>query len=141
MEIRIIPMSLEDEEFVGKTVKQVQDDFFMNSLINIGKGWYYYAKSGLDAKEGTLLLFQMDNTLIASAILDQVITFRKTTEDGNKGTLVLKKETIKVFKPITKEEFAEITNNIVTSFSQVKQKISIEDINIDKLEKRMMINN
>lgn len=141
MEIRIVPMSFDDIEFTNKTIKQVQDEFFMDSLINIEKGWYYYAKSGLDAQEGTLLLFQMDNTIIASAILDQVLTFRKTTDEGNKGTFVLKKDSIKVFKPITKEEFASITNGLIKSFSQVKRKISSSDINIDELEKRMEINN
>ena len=76
MHIRIIPMSMEDSTFVGKSIKEVQDDYFNDYLINVEKGWYFYAKSGLNANEGDLLLFQMSNSIIASATLYDVITLR-----------------------------------------------------------------
>ena len=61
MNIRIILMSFEDLKFIGKDINYVQKQFFMKDLIEVSKGWYYYGKSGLDANEGDLLLFQMNN--------------------------------------------------------------------------------
>ena len=35
MQIRIIPMSLYDETFVGKSIEEIQKDFFKDYLINV----------------------------------------------------------------------------------------------------------
>ena len=136
MQIRIIPMSLYDETFVGKSIEEIQKDFFKDYLINVSKGWYYYGKSGLDASSGDLLLFQMNNQIIASAILEDVIHFSKPTIDGSSGALILDRKTIKIFKPITKEELSSFIKNFV-SFNQVKQKFNIIDVDFPSLEKRM----
>lgn len=140
MEIRIIPMSMQDPTFENKTIKQVQDEFFMDYLIKIGKGWYYYGKSGLEANTGDLLLFQMDNTVIASAELDDVIHFTKPTIDGSSGALILNRKIIKVFKPIIKEELSEIITGF-TAFNQTKQKFNIAEVNMELLKQRMELSN
>lgn len=139
MQIRIIPMSLYDETFVGKSIEEIQKDFFKDYLINVSKGWYYYGKNGLDANSGDLLLFQMNNQIIASAILEDVIHFSKPTIDGSSGALILDRNTIKIFKPITKEELSSFIKNFI-SFNQVKQKFKIIDVDFPSLEKRMKDN-
>ena len=138
MEIRIIPMSNEDQEFIGKNIKEVQKDFFEESLVTKEKGWYYYAQSGLEAEENDLLLFQMNNSIIASAILDMVVNFPKPTSEGNYGAYVLKINTIKTFNPISKDELKEMINKF-DSFNQTKQKFNSKEIDLKKLDERMKI--
>ena len=136
MEIRIIPMSNDDATFVGKSIEEVQKDFFEGSLVTEEKGWYYYAQTGLEALEGDLLLFQMNNSTIASGTLDTVINFSKPTIDGNYGAYVLKVNTIKTFKPISKEELKEMIKKF-DSFNQTKQKFNSKEVDLKKLNERM----
>ena len=97
--IRIIPMSSANPEFIGKDINEVQNDFFEGTLKkdNATLSWYYYEKSGIDAEENDLVLFQMDNCIIASAILDNVIHFHENAADSNRGAYILKTNTIKTF--------------------------------------------
>lgn len=139
MEIRIIPMSLNDEEFTGMNIKDVQEKFFMKTLIDVSKGWYYYGKKGLDAESGDLLLFQMENSIIASAILDMIMPFSKPTIEGNTGALVLDRKTIKIFKPISKLELKEFIPEF-NAFNQTKPKFKVNEVNMEELIKRMNIN-
>lgn len=135
MEVRIIPMSLDDEEFRGMNITDVQNKFFMGSLIEIDKGWYEYGEKGLIAKTGDLLLFQMDNQVIAAAELEDVIPYKKPTIKGYHGSLVLNKKSIRVFKPISKEEMTKYIPSF-TGFSQSKLKYYLSDVNIKELKER-----
>ena len=58
--VRILPMSHEDPEFVGKTIEEIQKEYFCKTLIQ-EKGWYYYREKGLESDIEDLVLFQMDN--------------------------------------------------------------------------------
>ena len=49
MQIRIIPMSIYNSEFEGKTINQIQKEFFDDYLTYEGKGWYYYGRKGMEA--------------------------------------------------------------------------------------------
>lgn len=55
------------------------------------------------------------------------------------GALVLERKTIKTFKPINKIELQEYIPSF-NAFNQTKQKFSIEEVNIENLNKRMNIN-
>ena len=136
MKIRIIPMSFEDPEFIGKDINYVQRQFFMKDLIEVNKGWYYYGKSGLDANEGDLLLFQMNNSIIASALLDDIIQFSKPTIDGNNGTYIINRRSLKIFKPIDKAELHKLIPTF-TEFGRINQKFREEDIELKLLNERM----
>jgi hypothetical protein len=138
MKIRILPMSFNNEEFVGKTIEEVQLDYFGESLVKDNKYWYNYSKQGLTAKEGDLLLFQMDNRIIASGIYSDILRFKKTDEYGNHGAIKLKKDSIRIFKPITKDELSTIISGF-KSFRQVKYIFNIINVDMDKLESRMNI--
>lgn len=138
MQIRIIPMSIYNSEFEGKTINQIQKEFFDDYLIYEGKGWYYYGRKGMEANKGDLLLFQMKNSIIASAKLNDIIRFKKPTIDGNLGVYILSKNTIKSFKPITKKELSELIIGFKT-FSQIKQKFYISDVSLKLLNARMSL--
>lgn len=136
MEVRIIPMSLNDAEFKGMSIKDVQTKFFKGSLVEIEKGWYNYGRSGLEANTGDLLLFQMDNQIIASAKLEDIMPYSKPTIDGYYGALILNKKSIMVFTPITKDEMVKYIPSF-NGFNQVKQKYSMSEVNMDALKERI----
>lgn len=136
--VRIIPMSLENEEFVGKTVEQVQNEFFLETLPIKESGWYYYDKSGLNSVQGDLLLFQMDNSIIASAIYKDTISFDKRANAENGGVISVYTDSIKIFKPITKEELKTYIKSF-NGFTQTKQIFDIDKVNIKDLFIRFML--
>ena len=138
MNIRIIPMSIYNSEFQGKTINQIQKEFFDDYLTYEGKGWYYYGRKGMEANKGDLLLFQMNNSIIASAKLNDIIRFKKPTIDGNFGVYILTKNTIKSFRPITKNELSKLICGFKT-FNQTKQKFSISDVALKVLNARMSL--
>lgn len=92
----------------------------------------------MEANKGDLLLFQMKNSIIASAKLNDMIKFKKPTADGNLGAYILCKDTIKSFKPITKKELSKLIIGFKT-FSQTKQKFYISDVSLKLLNARMSL--
>jgi hypothetical protein len=95
-----------------------------------------YGEKGLKANTGDLLLFQMDNQVIAAAELEDVIPYQKPTIKGYHGSLVLNKKSIKVFRPISKEEMTRYIP-IFTGFNQTKQKYYLSEVNIKELKERI----
>ena len=138
MSVRIIPMSIYNSEFEGKTINQIQKEFFDDYLTYEGKGWYYYGRKGMEANKGDLLLFQMKNSIIASAKLNDIIRFKKPTIDGNLGVYILSKNTIKSFRPITKNELSKLICGF-KNFNQTKQKFSISAVALKVLNARMSL--
>lgn len=72
--IKILPMSSK-EEFPGMSIEDVQNAYFLGELINDQSGMYYFKKTGMNAIEGSLVLFQFDNMIIASAQLLSIEKF------------------------------------------------------------------
>ena len=90
-------------EFKDMKTSEVQE-FFINDLSNRkdanGEGRYLYKKQGIKADEGsTLILFQFDNQIIASANLTKV-TKLKEVEGDYSGALYFEPNSIKIFDPI-----------------------------------------
>ena len=119
-DIRIIPMS--KEEFANKSIEQVQCDYFKGELINENKCKYYYRTKGIKCEQNTLFLFQYDNHIIASAILEEIETFSPETKGEYRGAWKLKQDSICVFEPITCEELQYVVPEL-SRFSQAKQSI------------------
>ena len=92
----------------------------------------------MEANKGDLLLFQMKNSIIASAKLNDIIRFKKPTIDGNLGVYILSKNTIKSFRPITKNELSKLICGFKT-FNQTKQKFSISAVALKVLNARMSL--
>lgn len=136
MKIRIILMSNDNDEFKNKTISEIQNEYFNQYLKKEHK--YYYGKKGINALEGDLLLFEMQNKIIASAVLNNVYCYSEEF-NGNKGSFDLKN--ICIFKPIEKEELKELINGF-TSFGRYSKRTFEESEikDIEKFKKRMKVN-
>lgn len=122
--IRILPMSAE-LEFPSTTIKQLQDDFFLRKLpFSHPYGEYYFRNSGIDAPSGSVVLFQFENHLVASAVLISSTKFEAPLGEYS-GSLSLLPPSIKVFSPINVLKMKSIWTSF-QSFSQVKQSLPPE---------------
>lgn len=120
--IRILPMSSK-EEFPGMSIEDVQEGYFLGELINSKKGMYYFRKSGMNAPEGSLVLFQFDTMIIASANLLRTKKYNIPVDGLYHGAYEFDLDSVKVFQPISVGEINAIDSNII-SFSQAKQEIN-----------------
>ena len=133
-QIRIIPMSKSEEDFVGKDIEYIQKHFFCRTLIE-RQGWYLYKQKGIVAEEGELLLFQFDNSIIASAELIKSERFARVM-DENRGSYWLKCSTIKIFDPISPIELRSIIPSF-NAFNETKPFFYEYEVDLKKLENRM----
>ncbi|MBK5254303.1 MAG: HNH endonuclease [Peptostreptococcaceae bacterium] len=122
-EIRLLPMSAE-YEFQNMSYEEIQVKFFLDELIHKKNGYYNYRNSGINTAKGTLVLFQFENAIIASAELTKVEKYEKPLEGIYKGSYIFDTESIQVFEPITADELAEIDKDF-SFFSRVKLKIDV----------------
>lgn len=131
--VRILPMNHDGvEDFVGKTIEEVQKEFFCKTMIE-EKGWYRYQTSGLDAKDGDLVLFQMDSQIIASALFKQRLPIN---DEEWKGALLFHCHSIRIFKPITKEELPSYIQDF-KRFGDTKYSFTLDDEMYNRLLKRI----
>lgn len=132
--IRILPMS-NKEEFPGMSIEDVQENFFLSELKK-RDGIFYFRKVGMNAPNGSLVLFQFDNLIIASAILHSIDKFDIPEKGQYYGVYKFDIKTVKVFQPVNLDEINKIDSNI-TRFSQSKQEINFSFISeIEELMKR-----
>ncbi|MEI7884757.1 MAG: HNH endonuclease [Clostridia bacterium] len=120
-EIRLLPMSSK-YEFPNMNYKEIQDSFFLNALIHEKDGQYNFRNSGINTTSGTLILFQIENAIIASAKLIKIIKHNKPIDGIYSGAYVFDTNSIRIFEPITAEEIRRIDQKF-NNFTQVKQKL------------------
>lgn len=120
-EIRLLPMN-KSEEFPNESIEEIQNYYFLGSLISERKGYYNYKESGLICPNGSLILFQMEGMIIASAELVRVEKHEEPIDGKYKGAYVFDTVSIEVFDPITAEELSCIDSTF-DGFSQVKQRL------------------
>src|SRR5437868_3406403 len=122
-EIRILPMDSE-LEFDGKSIAEVQRTFFLRDLLRPDRppGKYRYREAGLQAESGSVVLFQYDGKLIASATLVEVERFDMPEKGTYHGALHFDVKSIKVFDPIGPDIVAGIWPEF-KRFSHVKQRL------------------
>lgn len=125
-------MDHNNSEFINKEIKQIQNDYFMNTLPIAENCNYYYEKKGLNPKDGDLILFQMNNTIIASTIYESNLK--------EKHAILIKKDAIKVFKPITYDELAKIIDDL-HKFDSIKRRYDISNVDMEQLNTRMSLHN
>ena len=121
-EIRILPNSKNDfpeyndiYNFIIKTMKD-------------RNGVYYYPGRAMRCPNNTLVFFQYDGTLVASAILLATVRGVCFDEIGNKyaGHYVFNMATMVIYDvPISKEQIQSI-NTRFNGFNQSKQRIDID---------------
>jgi len=124
--IRILPMD-RDDEFYDMEIGEVQSEFFLDELPKRndehGTGKYHYKKKGLILEEElTLVLFQYDNKIIASANLVNVIKFKEPYGIYN-GALYFEPNSIRTFDPISNQKINDIFHDSV-KFGQIKHKLN-----------------
>lgn len=120
-EIRLLPMSSK-YEFPDMEYKEIQESFFLNTLIHEKEGHYNFRSKGITTPSGTLILFQIDNAVIASAKLVKIVKHDKPIDGIYNGAYVFDLNSIRVFEPITDEEIRKIDQKF-NNFSQAKQKL------------------
>lgn len=121
--IRILPMNGR-EEFPEMSIEDVQKNYFLGTLIDNREGLYYFRKTGMNAYKGSLVLFQFDNLIIASANLQSIEKYDNPIEGQYFGAYKFDINTVKVFQPITLAELKK-TDSSLTRFSQSKQEIDV----------------
>ncbi|NRZ64881.1 McrB family protein [Clostridium beijerinckii] len=95
--MQIVPMSSDDEEFKGKSVEEVQSDYFLGKLKESG---IYYFNQGISATASSniLLLFQFKKKIIAIALLEKV------EKDNVSSRMYVLPDSIRAIKPVTEAE-------------------------------------
>jgi hypothetical protein len=120
--VRILPMdSKETPGFVGRTIEEIQQQFFLHELARPQKpaGRFCYRKSGLRAEPGTVVLFQYSGKIIASAVLKNVERFEATQIGGHEGAYYFDVNSIKVFDPVSPAVVSKVWPQ-VTRLGQAK---------------------
>lgn len=120
-EIRVLPMS-KNEEFPEWSIVEVQQNYFLKDLIE-QEGYYYYRKVGMQSANGSLVLFQFDNAIIAAARLLDVEKYETPVDGLYYGAYIFDANSVSAFEPITYDELHAIDTDLAP-FSQVKQIIS-----------------
>ncbi|WP_457554232.1 hypothetical protein [Desulfobacula sp.] len=125
--VRILPMS-KKYEFPDWSINKVQYEFFFDELYNRVK-WkkhgYLYKSSGLKAPEGSMVLFQYDKHIIATARLTKIEKFDVPKDGEYNGAFYFEPSSITIFDPITNDEISSIWLDF-SGFSQTKHKLSPE---------------
>ena len=117
-EVRILPMNRQKEFTQCKSVEDVQEQFFLDELPSRDNcGYLLY--TGLKAEPDTIILFQSDCSIIASAVLCNYQRFQRPDSDGYKGCLFLERNSIRVFDPVPESTIIGIRPN-VKQLGQVK---------------------
>lgn len=118
--IRLLPMSEKDPAFAGKSLEEVLSWFKFYLPNNT-----YQFKRKMDTPEGTLVLFQYQSRLIASAILEEIVSYDELNPYGYTGYYQFSSHTIAAFDPLSFGEVHRIWNEL-KSFNQSSQKLDLE---------------
>jgi hypothetical protein len=118
-------MNAKDEPlFAGRSAEDVQGDFFLRLLPGAPRhGRYLIRTYGLNAAAGTVVLFQYDNRVIATAVFDRRERFDPPQGDYH-GALYFDPASIRVFEPVGAEVLREVWPGEFTGFSRIKQSLS-----------------
>jgi hypothetical protein len=114
-------MSRHGEFSECRSVKDLQERFFLSVLPRTQEGKYWYREAGLKAKPGTIVLFQSDGEIIATAALTEAERFAEPDE-GYTGVLHFDVSSIRVFDPIAWGTVSRIWPN-VKRLGRVKWKL------------------
>jgi hypothetical protein len=96
--VRIWPMSDKIPGFRGRTIEDVQQRTFLRDLPKNG-GRFTYRSAGLNARAGTIVLFQFAARIIASGVFVRDERFDRPT-NGSAGVIHFEPKSFRVFNPI-----------------------------------------
>ena len=107
--------------FRGKSISQVQADCFERDLPKAG-GAFSYRSAGLASPVGTIVLFQFQSRIIASAVLLRDERF-EAPRAGRRGRLHFDASSIRTFEPLDFAAMRQIWPGI-RPFGHVKQALN-----------------
>jgi hypothetical protein len=119
--VRILPMSDRIEGFAGRSIEQVQAEFFLNRFVR-SNGQFHYCTSGLNALPGTPVLFQFKGRAVATAIFLRDDRFNEPSEEFA-GVLQFDPKSIRTFEPLNAEDMRKAWPGF-RAFGHVKQKLN-----------------
>ena len=119
--VRVLPMSLWKEFPDYSDIGSLQQKYFLATLPNQQKSRYWYRERGLNAEPGTVVLFQSESRLIASATLLKTKRFTES-ERGYSGWLQFDPKSIRVFVPVDADQLKKFWPHFV-GFSHVKHEL------------------
>ena len=114
-EIRLLPMS-KKYEFPDMSYEEIQESYFLNHLIKEQQGYYYFRNTGITCPEGSLILFQIDGEVIASATLLRTEKFKVPKDGIYKGAIVFDTNSISAaIATIISLDASRITSGTINS--------------------------
>lgn len=117
--VRILPLDRKD--FRQQTRGAVQKHYFRGELRRRNGRFYFYEK-GLRVDEGAIVLFQYENSIIASAEFVDSERYARPKWGECWGHLDFAPDSIQTFAPVSLEAVQEIWPEVV-EFGQVKWKL------------------
>ena len=118
--IRLLPMSQDDVEIGGKSIKDMQ--VWIEEKFPYR---FYRFRNEVNTPTGTLMLFQYKGHVIASAVLENKNRYEGVFQDEYKGFYSFFSSSIAIFTPIKLEELQTVWGDI-RSFNQSPQKLAVE---------------
>lgn len=94
-------MSVKRKGFEGRSIEDVQRRLFLRDLPKSGGRWTY-ARVGLSADPGTIVLFQYRAHIMASAVFLRDEKFARP-RNGSSGTIYFDPASIRTFDPVDAE--------------------------------------
>ena len=116
--VRILPMSDKLQGFRGRSIGQVQESCFLRGMP-ARQGRFRYRSAGLNAVPGTVVLFQFQARIIASAVFQRDEKFARPI-DGCRGALHFDVDSIRTFEPLDIDAMRKVWPGLRT-FGHVKQ--------------------
>jgi len=121
--LRILPMSDKIEGFRGLSIDEVQQRYFLRR-IPADNGRFSYRASGLNARPGTIVLFQFRARIIASAVLVRDEKFDRPVR-GTSGVLHFLPGSFRTFDPLDVAAMRKVWPRF-RGFGHVKQYLNPE---------------
>ena len=120
--VQLLPMST--GVFPWRAAEDVQQRFFLDDLAQFPRnGRYEYRTSGLSAEPGTVVLFQFDRRVVASAAFVGSERYAEP-EDGHAGALYFDPDSVRVFDPVGADVLAEVWPDQFPGFGQARTRLA-----------------
>jgi hypothetical protein len=121
--VRILPMSSKVPGFHNRTIEEVQQIYFLNKLPK-NKGRFSYPSTGLKAPPGTIVLFQFQAHIIATAIFERDEKFPRP-KNTHAGILHFDPRSFQTFDPLDINAMRKAWPRF-HAFGHAKQKLNPE---------------